>query len=93
MIIAVGSKTKNMNESVEIPVLYKNQELFFTMKLVVMGYVYKFQVEVDGQQFFFEKDDNGEYRAIAALSDDRDVKTPDTGLLKAIAAAIESTLK
>ena len=82
-----------MDEPVEIPVLYKNREFFFTMKLVVMGYVYKFQVEVDGQQFFFEQDDNGEYRAIAALSDDRDAKTPDTGLLKAIAAAIELILK
>ena len=82
-----------MDESFEIPVLYKDQELFFTARLLTVGYTHKFQVDVDGRELFFEPDDNGAYRALVDPAFMEEGKKIDIGLLKAIAASIEDILK
>lgn len=82
-----------MNDSFEIPVMYKGHEILFPAKLLSFGYVHKFQVDVYGQEFFFEQDDSGEYRALIDPSGMEQAKNSDVELLKAIAASIESILK
>jgi len=82
-----------MDELFEIPVLYKGQELLFPARLLIVGYVHKFLVTIDKQEFFFEQDDNGKYRAIASTINQGEVKHLDTELLKAIAESIESILE
>jgi len=82
-----------MDESFEIPVLYNDKELLFPAKLLSFGYVHKFQVEVNGQEFFFETDDSGNYRALIDPSNLEAVKKTDVALLQAIAASIENILK
>ncbi|MEP7109565.1 MAG: hypothetical protein ABI760_16345 [Ferruginibacter sp.] len=82
-----------MDASFEIPVLYRDQELLFTARLLSFGYVHKFQVDVNGQELFFEQDDGGEYRAVVATSNLEEAKKINVELLKAIAASIESILK
>ncbi|MCW3093343.1 MAG: hypothetical protein JWP81_4412 [Ferruginibacter sp.] len=82
-----------MDDLFEIPVWYKGEELFFTARLVMMGYVHKFRVEVDDQELFFEQDDNGEYRVIADYENMEQAKKIDVELLKAIASAIETILR
>ena len=47
-----------MDELFEIPVLYKGQELLFPARLLIVGYVHKFLVTIDKQEFFFEQDEN-----------------------------------
>jgi hypothetical protein len=79
-----------MDELFEIPVLYKGQELLFPARLLIVGYVHKF---LDKQEFFFEQDDNGKYRAIANNTNQGEVKNLDTELLKLIAESIESILE
>jgi signal-transduction protein with cAMP-binding, CBS, and nucleotidyltransferase domain len=44
-----------MDELFEIPVLYKGQELLFPARLLIVGYVHKFVVTIDKQEFFFER--------------------------------------
>ncbi len=82
-----------MDEPFEIPVLYNNQELLFTARLLAFGYVHKFEVDVFGQQLFFEQDDSGDYRALADPANLDVVKKLDVELLQAIAQSIESILK
>ena len=82
-----------MDELFEIPVLYKGQELLFPARLLIVGYVHKFVVTIDKQEFFFEQDDNGKYQAIANTTNQGEVKHLDTELLKAIAESIESILE
>ena len=82
-----------MDELFEIPVLYKGQELLFPARLLIVGYVHKFVVTIDKQEFFFEQDDNGKYRAIANNINQGEVKNLDTELLKLIAESIESILE
>ena len=82
-----------MDDTFEIPVMYKDMEMLFPARLLTFGYVHKFQVDVFGQEFFFEKDDNGEYRALIDPDKLEQGKKPDVELLKAIAASIESILE
>ncbi len=82
-----------MDEPFEIPVLYKDQELLFTAKLLAFGYVHKFQVAVNGQEIFFEADDSGDYRALIDPANLEAAKKIDIELLKAIAFSIETILK
>lgn len=82
-----------MVELFDIPVSYKGREILFTARLLMMGYVHKFQVDVDGYELFFELDDCGEYRALIDPTNMEDAKNLDVELLKAIASSIESILK
>lgn len=82
-----------MDEPFEIPVLYKGQELLFTAKLLTIGYLHKFLVDVDGQEVFFEPDDGGEYRAMMNPANLEEGQVVAVDLLKAIVAAIEDILK
>ena len=82
-----------MDERFEIPVTYQDRDLLFTAKLLAFGFTHKFQVDVFGQNLFFELDDAGKYRALINLANLEEAKKLDVNLLKAIAAAIESILK
>ena len=82
-----------MDETFDIPVTYKNSELTFHAKLLHLGYVYKFSVDVNGTEVFFEKDDEGNFRALVDTSNlDAGVKI-DRGLLEAIAKSLVDILK
>ena len=82
-----------MDDIFQIPVTYKGEELLFPARLMTMGYVHKFLVEVYAQEFFFEQDDNGEYRALVDPGNLEHAKKIDVELLKAIATSIETVLK
>ena len=53
-----------MDEEFEIPVVYKNQQLFFKARLLQLGlYTHKIRVDVYGTEVFFEVDEERNYRA------------------------------
>ncbi len=82
-----------MEDFFKIPVLYNNEELFFTARLIPRGYIHQFEVEVYGQVFFFEQDDEGEYRAMGNPANQDEKVVTDRLLLKEIAASIAQILK
>jgi hypothetical protein len=82
-----------MDESFEIPVSYKGQDLAFTSRLIVYGYTHKIEVDVDGSKVSFEPDEERNYRAMLDVEQIKQDKKLDTGLLKAIAQAIEAIVK
>lgn len=47
-----------------LPVEVDGQEMEFETRLVRQGYVYKFIVSINDKEFVFEKDEEGELRAI-----------------------------
>ncbi len=79
-----------MEESLEIPVTYRGEELSFPCRVVrtVNGYV--FQVEVAGLPVTFEPDEEGSYRAAVGAVPEGEARRLDVGLLGAIAEVIES---
>ena len=82
-----------MNESFDIPVTFKDKELNFAARLVHTGYAYKFIVDINGVEVFFEKDDEGNYRAIADTTKIEESNKLDINLLQAIATSLEEMLR
>ena len=82
-----------MNDSFEIPVTYKSQQLLFPASLIPTGYTYKIQVEVFGKLISFEPDEERNFRAVISMDDLQDVSKIDKDLLRLIAEAIESIVK
>jgi len=81
------------DNSLEIPVTYKGQELSFPAQVLLSGYTHKIQVEVNDQLIMFEPDEERNYRALLEASQlDKGAKL-DIGLLQAIAEVLESVVK
>jgi hypothetical protein len=55
-----------MEEFIDLPITYKGETIHFTAKILAYGYIYKLSVDVNGVEVLFEKDDQGEYRALLA---------------------------
>lgn len=80
-----------MNEPFELPVLYKGEEMFFPAQLLPYGYSHRFQVNLYGQDVFFEPDEERNYRAIVEADKANNKITVE--LLKAVVNAIERIVK
>ena len=81
-----------MNESFIIPVIYLDKEYCFVAQLFTSAYSYRIEVMMNDLVFNFERDDSGNFRAIAATHDDRNIQTKDVKLLQAIADKLEEIL-
>ncbi|AZA76373.1 hypothetical protein EG347_01935 [Chryseobacterium sp. G0186] len=51
-------------EEFEVPVTYKGKELVFNGRLATFSHGYKLYVDIDGCEVVFERDDEGNLRAI-----------------------------
>lgn len=71
-----------MEHYFELPVNYNGEERNFKGRLVTFGYLYKFNIAVDGQELVFEKDDEQQYRVLKA--EEKGNKSIDPGLLQVI---------
>lgn len=69
-------------EEFEIPVTYKGQEYLFNGRLATFTYGYKFYVDVNGVEVVFERDDEGNLRAM--LPDNTSDNSIEKGLIEAI---------
>ena len=79
-----------MDEPFLIAVEHKGTQREFEARLQVLGFTHRFLVDVDGTEMFFERDEEGCYRAI--IPPENTGKIPETGLLQSIAGAIEKIL-
>ncbi len=82
-----------MNEAFDLPVSYNGSEMLFPAYLQQSRYSFRFAVDVYGQEVFFERDEEGGYRALIDLEQVDANKKLDAHLLQAIADAIEAVLK
>ncbi len=80
-----------MYEPFDLPVLNKGEELLFPARLQQVGYTHRIVVDVNGQEVFFEPDEERNYRAI--IEQDKLSKQTSIELLRTIAEAIETILK
>ncbi|MDR3714872.1 MAG: hypothetical protein P4L51_18835 [Puia sp.] len=79
-----------MNEPFIITVIHKGAEREFEATLQVIGYTHRFSVMVDGTELYFERDEEGRYRAVAPPG--REIQRMDAVLLQSIAREIENIL-
>jgi hypothetical protein len=73
-----------MQQTIEIPVAYKDQELTFKAHTVRFGYVLHIVVDVNGTPVTIERDEEGNYRALGDVESKVDVE-----LVKAIVEVLE----
>jgi hypothetical protein len=71
-----------MDEPIVIPVIFQGAELDFTATLQTWSYGFRFIVDIEGMEVIFEKDDEGEYRALIASG--QLTKPPKAELIAAI---------
>lgn len=79
-----------MSEQFLLPVIYRGDEREFGTSLQVLGFVHRLVVDVDGVTVFFERDEEGSFRAI--MPPESADKPPATDLLRAIAETIDELL-
>ena len=79
-----------MDESFEIPVLYKGKELLYPAEVIRYGYVHRILINVDRQLLYLEKDEENNYRAIV---DEKNTKELDRELVQTIVLSVEALLK
>jgi hypothetical protein len=80
-----------MDEPLFLPVTFKGIEYQFEALLRRRGYVAVLEINVHHVRVIFERDEQGDWRAI--LSEDQAGKTPDVELLRAIGETIEQILQ
>lgn len=78
--------------TIEVPVTYKNKDLVFNATFLQAGYTYKFEVDVNGINIFFEPDEEQNYRAMVAPEMSNKINI-DEELLKLIAESLKDILK
>lgn len=78
-----------MNESFELPVYYKGEELLVSAELQAWGYGHRILVNVNDQIITFEPDEELNYRALLYDAD----KKPDMELIRSVAESIHAAFK
>jgi hypothetical protein len=78
-----------MDNSFEIPVIYKGEEVLFPAALETRGYTYSIVVKVFGALVSFEPDEEGNYRAMADAETMRQGMEIDKALLESIATTLQ----
>jgi hypothetical protein len=93
-----------LDEPFFIPCRYKGVDRQFTATFQAFGYTFRFHVDVDGTDVIFERDEEGNFRAIippepigstlgsAPTGAQPPKSPPDRNLLQEISAAIEQIL-
>ena len=74
-----------MEDSFDIPVLYKGKAHSFKARLNVYGYTYKIRVELNDSTVTFEPDEEGNFRAVAHTDD---LNNLDLSLIREVANSI-----
>jgi hypothetical protein len=84
-----------MQNDFSITVPYKGKDREFNVNVMVTGYTYRFFVTVDETEVIFEKDEEGNYRALKAqpFEGSQSRKEVDLELLRLIQQTIEKAFE
>jgi hypothetical protein len=82
-----------MENHFELPVSYKGKELLFPGQLHQYGYSQKIEIHVNGVSVFFEKDEEGNWRALVDPLELEKNRSLNSELIQAVACSIEEVLK
>lgn len=77
-------------EEFELPVTYKGKDLLFNVRLATFTYGYKFYVEIEDNEVVFERDDEGNLRAI--IPETTSGTVIEKGLIEAIIEVFSNSL-
>jgi len=76
-------------EPLLLPVTYNGEEYEFSFRIQRFGYTYRIEVEIHGANVYFERDEEGNWRAILGYEDLMAGKKADKGLIEAVAMVLD----
>lgn len=76
-------------DTLEIPVIFKNNDLCFKADVVRLGYVNHIVVDLNGVQITIERDEEGNYRALGD-TEKMEASKVDVDLIKAVITVLQS---
>ena len=79
-----------MNQSVEIPVYYKRENLLFKASVQPIGYIPRIDVDINVSHFIFGQDEEGKYRALESYDNLHNKGIVDMELLTLIKEVLDS---
>lgn len=83
-----------MSDTFQLIVQYEGEEKAFAADLLPYGYSYQIKVLINGQEIYFEPDDEGSYRVISMpWQKEKDFEKMDHTLLYTIQQKIVEILK
>jgi cell division protein FtsB len=75
-----------MEDNFFIPVQYKGKDFNYPARLIKSGYIYRIEIDVDGEKVLLEPDEERQYRVI---SESNTALNLDIDLLKEVVRVIE----
>jgi hypothetical protein len=79
-----------MPEILELPVRYKEVDLLLPMELVRWGYTHRFKIMIEEVSYFFEPDEEGNYRAM--IDEGLPHRSDNTALLKLVGETLAALM-
>jgi hypothetical protein len=80
-------------EEFVVPVVINGKETEFNARLLRLGYVYKIEVDIDDSKLYFERDEDGQWRALLSQEDLERNKTIKKETVQAIIDCIDQISK
>ncbi|MBC7948525.1 MAG: hypothetical protein H7Y42_11630 [Chitinophagaceae bacterium] len=82
-----------MTDDFDIPVTWKGESLLFPARLLQYGYSYKIEVELQGEKYLFEPDEDRNWRALVPFEEAHKARNIQPALLEAVAHSLGEILK
>lgn len=82
-----------MEESFTITILHKGEEKELAGRLRVSAYTHQFLFTIDGSEIILEKDDEGNFRALAAAAFSESARQADPSLIQALISTMEKEMR
>lgn len=82
-----------MNGTFQLAVMHGGKETIFDCELLPYTYTYKIRVDVAGQEILFERDDEGNFRAMIEYEKLETYKHIERSLLEDIADSLQTAFK
>ena len=79
-----------MEDGFLLPVTFNGEELEFPAQLHRYAHSFKLEVEIGETKYFFERDDQGDWRALISYEEAQTNKKFNYELLKAVVTSIEA---
>jgi hypothetical protein len=79
-------------ESFRLPIEYEGEVVEFETRIVRMGYIYRFAVMVHDKEYFFERDEEGAFRALIEVGQQASITKKESDILMEISISLGKIL-
>jgi hypothetical protein len=82
-----------MTDEFDLIIDYNGEQKNFPAKLLLQGYTHKFKIMINDKEIFFERDEEGSYRAMKMpWQNEKELEKIDKQLLRAIQEKIQAII-